>query len=206
MPLLEIDILKFFEISTVFSTSPSLSLERRGTEQEEKRVLLVCDDNKKKTKYSGDLEKIISDLEALLKVKIKVISQNEKPSAVEFSLKQIVEEVEKNNIKLDFVPIEKDLQSIKYSPISIYPFISRDVACWVGADFDFESFKQKILDLKLENFVKTYMFDIFEKEGRMSIAFRIIFQSKEKTLTDVEVEVEMQKVYTLLKENNFEIR
>ena len=53
---------------------------------------------------------------------------------------------------------------------------------------------------------KIYKFDEFSKEGKTSLAFRIIFQSNTKTLTDVEVEVEMQKVYNHLQNKNLEIR
>ncbi len=195
LPLLQMDILKFFEISTVFS--------KVG---EAKHCLIVCDDNKKKTKYLGDLEKIISDLEQLLGVKINAISKNEKPAAVEFSVKEIVEQIEKENIKLKFTPIDKDLQAITYKPISIYPFMVRDVAMFVPTEFEFKNLKQEILKLDLGNVEKIYMFDSFEKEGKKSVAFRIIFQSYSETLTDEKVEVEMQKVYEYLKKNNFEIR
>lgn len=204
MPLLQMDILKFYEISTVFKNYG-----------EEKHCLIVCDDNKKKSKFLPDLEKIISDLENLLQVKVEILSKSEKPAAIEFSIKNIIEKIAKENLNLAFSPIEKDLQSVKYKPISAYPFIVRDIALFIPENleesFDFVDLEKNILNLNLQNVEKIYLFDKFTKnladgKTKTSIAFRIIFQSYEKTLTDVDVENKMKKVYNYLKENNFEIR
>lgn len=197
MPVLETDVLKFFEIGTVFLDDNT----------EEKHAVLVCDDNKKKTKYLENLQSILNQIETELGIgKIEVISSLEKPAMLEFSVDKIVAELVKNNILIPFVEIDKEMHSIKYTPLSIYPFIVRDIAIWVPEGFDFESLKEEIVNLKLSNMEKIYKFDEFSKEGKTSLAFRIIFQSNTKTLTDVEVEVEMQKVYNHLQNKNLEIR
>ncbi len=51
-----------------------------------------------------------------------------------------------------------------------------------------------------------FLFDRFEKADKVSLAFRLIFQSAERTLTDEEVNMLMEKVYAALKEKGFEIR
>jgi phenylalanyl-tRNA synthetase beta chain len=72
---------------------------------------------------------------------------------------------------------------------SVYPYIVRDVAVWV-----LEKEKEEILEMIAQNFAKEYcavparVFDRFEKEGKVSVAYRFVFQSYEKTLTDEEVE------------------
>jgi phenylalanyl-tRNA synthetase beta subunit len=50
------------------------------------------------------------------------------------------------------------------------------------------------------------LFDTFEKEGKKSLAFRLIFQSFERTLTEVEANAAMEKVAATLKAQGFEIR
>jgi phenylalanyl-tRNA synthetase beta subunit len=49
-------------------------------------------------------------------------------------------------------------------------------------------------------------FDEFTKGDKTSYAFRLIFQSFDKTLTDVEVNAIMEKISTTLKGRGFEIR
>jgi phenylalanyl-tRNA synthetase beta subunit len=197
LPLLEKDIVKFFEIGNIFTN-----------EGEEKRCIVCLEDNKKKSKNLEVLQTLISELESLLDVKISVINKNEKPSFLEFSIDDIV----KQNPKIEFVKFNKNIKDIKYKTISIYPFISRDIACFVSEKYSsFENLKQEIQKLNLQNVEKIYKFDEFTKtlengETKTSIAFRIIFQSYERTLTADEVEIEMQKVYDYLKENGFEIR
>jgi phenylalanyl-tRNA synthetase beta subunit len=54
--------------------------------------------------------------------------------------------------------------------------------------------------------VRLSLFDTFTKDGRTSYAFRIVFQSFEKTLTDEEVTTHMDNVYTVVKEKGWEVR
>lgn len=202
LPILQTDTLKFFEIGTIFGPN----------EKEEKRCIVVCDDNKKKTKYVESLLEIISEIEqelGLSKINVEVVG--EKPAIVEFSIDKVVEEINDKNITVPFLEREISLQDIKYKPISIYPFIVRDIAMFVPTDFSFESLKADLQKLNLENVENIYMFDSFTKQdengnSKTSVAFRIIFQSYSKTLTDSEVEAEIMKVYEHLKGNNFEIR
>ncbi len=197
LPVLETDTVKFFEIGTVFLDDSA----------EEKRAVIVCEDNKKKTKYLGDIETILTEIETELGLsKINDIEKSEKPALLEFSIDKIVKEVEEKGITIPFVETTKSLQDIKYKPISIYPFIVRDIAMFVPAGFDFENLKKALKELNLANVEKIYMFDSFTKDDKTSVAFRIIFQSYEKTLTDVEVENEMGKVNEYLKENSYIIR
>lgn len=62
--------------------------------------------------------------------------------------------------------------------------------------------------------ISVNLFDKFEKEieengkviKKKSFAFRLIYQDKERTLTDEEVNIEADKVYNALKNEGFEIR
>lgn len=98
----------------------------------------------------------------------------------------------------------------RYQTFSKYPYIVRDIAVWtpVGPtrsnieDVTIESIKTEAGPLC----VAVRLFDTFQKEGRISLAFRLIFQSMERTLTEAEAHEPMQKVSGMLRAQGFEIR
>ena len=99
----------------------------------------------------------------------------------------------------------------RYQTFSKYPYIVRDVAFWVPAGTDErqveEIIKEEAGDPPVGGvFQSIRLFDTFAKADKISLAFRLIFQSFEKTLTDEEVNPVMEKVYTALREKGFEIR
>lgn len=94
----------------------------------------------------------------------------------------------------------------KYKPFSIYPFILRDIAVWVPETVSKEELFSLIKENAGELLVKDRLFDEFKKEGRMSYAFRLVFQSFEKTLTDVEVNEVMKVIESKIKEKGWEVR
>jgi phenylalanyl-tRNA synthetase beta chain len=229
LSLMEKNEIQFFEIGNIFTLPhPNPLLNKEREHFEEKRVVICLEDNKKKSKNLEILENIVKELEEIFKLKINILNKNEKPALLEFSLDAILN----TQVEINFGKLNKNLKDINYKTISIYPFISRDVAVWMpkphlnlpkenmanssspnlGEDLEqFEIVKKEIEKLNLQNVEKIYKFDEFTKtlengESRTSIAFRIIFQSYEKTLTAEEIEIEMQKVYDYLKENGFEIR
>ncbi len=54
--------------------------------------------------------------------------------------------------------------------------------------------------------VRIDQFDEFKKGDKTSYAFRLVFQSDEKTLTDDEANDFMNKVYDAVKSNAWEVR
>lgn len=54
--------------------------------------------------------------------------------------------------------------------------------------------------------MKISLFDTFQKNDKISYAYRLIFQSFDRTLVEAEVNTLMQKVYDKLKAEGFEIR
>ena len=90
---------------------------------------------------------------------------------------------------------------------SEYPFITRDIAVWVPASTTPESVLQVIRDSGGELLIREpYLFDTFSKDGRTSVAFRMIFQSYDRTLTEAEITPIMEKITEKMKENNWEVR
>lgn len=104
---------------------------------------------------------------------------------------RIADFVEVNNINAHDLHLDSsDSISKPFQAWSVYPFIVRDIAVWLPeGDRDAKS----ALDKHIDEFsaahaaVPPVMFDTFSKEGRVSYAYRFVFQSSTKTLTDSEV-------------------
>jgi phenylalanyl-tRNA synthetase beta chain len=102
-------------------------------------------------------------------------------------------------------------QTEHYQSFSKYPYIVRDVSFWLpmgNSTTEYQSFITDVFSSAGEGLMKVSSrnVDEYEKEGRKSVAFRLIFQSFERTLTDEEVNAAMEKVYAALKGKSFEIR
>ena len=95
---------------------------------------------------------------------------------------------------------------VTFVPYSSYPFIARDIALWTEEGTTATAVEEIIRTHAGELLVRLSLFDTFEKDGRVSYAFRLIFQSYEKTLTDEEVGAIMKTLTTALTAQGFEIR
>ena len=98
-----------------------------------------------------------------------------------------------------------------YEKISLYPFIVRDIAVFVPESIQalnvWESIKKGIGAANAkELLVRHSLFDTFKKEGKVSYAFRLVFQSLERTLTDEEANAIMEKIYEVMKDKEWEVR
>ena|SRR3989344_2538832 len=92
------------------------------------------------------------------------------------------------------------LQNKKFTMWSLFPFISRDVAVWVPEDVRSSDVEKIIKDNAGELVVRgPELFDEFKKDGKISYAFRLIFQSYERTLTDAEINEIMAKITNKIK-------
>ncbi|MCC7436355.1 phenylalanine--tRNA ligase subunit beta [Candidatus Nomurabacteria bacterium] len=124
----------------------------------------------------------------------------EELSIQDFIEKYKIDSSKNFNLQLSF--------SKSFKPWSIYPYITRDIAVWCsGTD------SQQKLEQMITEFAKNYcvrepvLFDRFEKDGRTSVAYRLVFQSYEKTLTEEEVENWFFELTTKIKaDKDFEIR
>jgi phenylalanyl-tRNA synthetase beta chain len=84
------------------------------------------------------------------------------------------------------------------------------VASWVGEDIFGSDIENTIRENISSLCISLKLFDKFEKEidgvKKKSFGFRLIYQDKERTLTDEEVNQETERVYEALKSKGFEIR
>ncbi|MCI0532803.1 phenylalanine--tRNA ligase subunit beta [bacterium] len=98
---------------------------------------------------------------------------------------------------------------IKYKRFSSYPFVVRDIALFAPEGVKPEDISGILLLNAGELLVRPpRLFDTFQKQGsgKVSYAFRLVFQSYEKTLTDEEVNEIMQKIISALVAGGFEVR
>jgi len=106
-------------------------------------------------------------------------------------------------IAYDDLPISS---TERYKTFSRYPFIVRDIAMWVPIDTDADRLRTDLAVWAGSMCLNVRQFDSFKKGERLSLAFHIIFQSFDKTLTDEEANAAMEHVYTSVKEKGWEVR
>ncbi len=127
--------------------------------------------------------------------------------------KKVIEILEKKLTDFDFKNIANNLDPfinriINYRPVSVYPRIVRDVAVWVPENIETETvvdiIKKSAGELCVEGPI---LFDEFSKAGRKSQAFRLVFQSNSKTLSDDEANAQMDLIIKALEsQTDFEVR
>src|SRR3989338_1106906 len=99
---------------------------------------------------------------------------------------------------------------VTFKPFSLFPFIARDIALFVpGATMPDEV--KEVLETSAGSLLHSvYIFDEFENEidgvRKKSLAFRIIFQTMETTLEDMEANDAMDVIYAKVKEKGWEVR
>ena len=98
------------------------------------------------------------------------------------------------------------LPDVRYEPFSKYPFISRDIALWVSEGTSADEVLEVIRAHAGELLVRSATFDEFTKEGRTSYAFRLVFQSFDRTLLDEDANTRMESIYAAVKEKGWEVR
>ncbi|HET8575050.1 MAG TPA: phenylalanine--tRNA ligase beta subunit-related protein [Candidatus Paceibacterota bacterium] len=108
--------------------------------------------------------------------------------------------------------LEKKAAGEKYESISSYPFLLRDIAVFVSEGEDAFEILRLISEEGKDLLVRTTLFDIFEKtfeDGlkKTSYAYHIVFQAKDRTLSDEEANRIMDQVTKRLNEKpGFSVR
>lgn len=84
---------------------------------------------------------------------------------------------------------------------SLFPFIARDIAVWVPEEVESYKVHKVIKENAGDMLIRDpELFDEFKKEGKISYAFRLVFQSFERTLTDTEINAVMTQITNKIKE------
>jgi phenylalanyl-tRNA synthetase beta chain len=201
--LLGLNTIKVFEIGRIF------------TEDAEKVHLVLGVSIVKKikgVKAENIIDEAVKTIEKELGVEIKgktVTNKMGNVSVLELDLEPIVNSF-KTEVSADSIGIEPSSAN-RYKRFSLFPFIVRDAAVFVPesvADSKvWEVIKGEISNAKAGDLLTRHaLFDTFKKDGRVSYAFRMIFQSMEKTLTDEEINNVMEAVYSGLQKEGWEVR
>lgn len=189
--LLGLQAVKIFEIGTVFLK-----------DSEEFRVALAVQAG---TTYKAKVDDVllsegVTAIEVACGVVVKPTYQAE--GVVEFSLESLLSLVD----PVTAYEAAPATSTGVYKAFSNYPSVSRDVAMWVGEGESVEKVSSLILVTAGDLCVRLTHLDTFTKEGRTSLAFRLVFQANDRTLTDAEIEPVMSAVYNAIKKAGFEPR
>jgi len=122
---------------------------------------------------------------------------------VQINLEPVIEKLPEINSYLESEP-----RSVrKYREFSRYPFITRDIAVWVfgedSGDDLVKILKEQTGDLLVR---EPRLVDEYTKDGNTSYAYRLVFQSYEKTLTDVEIGEIMKRVEKAIGDKGWQVR
>lgn len=214
MPLLNLNEIKIFEFGNCFTTNED------GTEKEWTSLAIAIDDGKKNKNYTEIKNNILEEIKTVLspalsegkgEIQIQITeSKNlaQKENRFEINFDETIKDLKEGE---DFVNIEgTEDKDVKYKSFSLMPFIVRDIAFWTDDRANEEDLIKIIKENISDLCINVTLFDKFEKEidgvMKKSFGFRLIYQDKERTLTDEEVNGEADKVYNALKAKGFEIR
>ncbi len=203
--LLGLEAIKIFEIGHIFK------------KDSEEIHLAIGARQVKKVKGFKSEDLIKRALETLEKELSSDFSENGIFSKAKIQTNGIVE-IDLSPAIKSFKP-SKDVKDLDFRPASVnrylrfssYPFIVRDIAVFVPESIQAEevwsSIEKGIKDASANGLLTRHsLFDTFKKEGKISYAFRMIFQSMEKTLTDSEVNGIMEKINGEVKVEGWEVR
>lgn len=185
--------IRVFEIGNVF--------KKKGNRIEENLVLALGVQTKKTGHTPADDKILNTTLEALRENGIVSGGEGSK-GLCEIDLKTVIEDLPVPT-KYEVVEMGRE---VTYKTFSFYPAIVRDIALWADSTINKEKIRKIIESSAGSLCQRITLFDEFAKEGRVSYAFRLVFQSYDKTLTDVEVEPYMEMIYKSVKDAGFESR
>lgn len=185
---------RLFEIGTVFNPENNNIVEH---------VALSFGVRLKVSGYSGKEDKILNDVIEKLNEKLGVKIKFEISKGVaECNITELLEELPE---KREYDKVEMG-EVIEYKPFSQYPSISRDIAMWVEKEVTIDDVENILNDSAGPLRVRTTFIDEFTKDGRTSLAFRLVFQADDRTLTDDEINKVMDKIYSVVEKKGWEVR
>lgn len=127
----------------------------------------------------------------------------QKPGAANLSLEGQMMELDLGKLNLeklgeDYAPVT--VSQGAYRPFSPYPFALRDVAVWTPEGTQESEVTMAIIKDAGDHLARIDLFDRFEKSDpdtgsmRISYAFRLVFESAERTLADTDLDPAMERI------------
>ncbi|NDB59678.1 hypothetical protein EB001_14715, partial [bacterium] len=215
--LLGLDEIRIFEIGKVFdkdgehtSLFAVIKNIKKKLEKEKEKIKAVRDEVLKELELDAQILCTVDDTGGIISLGGKHIGKtNHLDGAMEINLDLVLENIKKD-LDISIIDIKQGTRK-QFIPFSSYPFITRDIAMFVPTEISEEKAKDLIFNTLKKNagnlLVKgPDLFDMFEKNGKKSIAFRMVFQSHDRTLSDEEVNSFMDELYKVVKTENWEVR
>ena len=192
------DSIKLFEISDIYLSDGSGQIEKK------KMLGIIAsgrigynrrDFSKKINK--NFIQNIFCDFDEKLVDEILKIARNNVDSKSKDEIFYL--EVELSRLAPYFKDYELSNETnkfVKYSDISEFPSSTRDLSVLVGQIEDIQKVSKIIDDHNASILVDRFLFDFYEnkEKNQIKVAYRLIFQSKENTLSDKDVDKEMNKM------------
>ncbi len=181
MPLLGLyEHLSLFEIGNVFthkgeSTHVAFGVRVVGNKKKEERTRTV-------------LAHIKTQLEEVLK---SVVLPEPDGDVLEFNLDEVLTAVPAPDAYPEAPAVA---HGVTYTQASAYPFVLRDIAVWVPSGTDASIIQDIVAKHSGTLLKRSDLFDTFEKDGRVSYAFHLVFQSMVETLTDEKIGGIMEQI------------
>jgi phenylalanyl-tRNA synthetase beta chain len=112
------------------------------------------------------------------------------------------DEVYVAEINLDVLTAAASGDTLRAAPLPRYPSVVRDVSILVGDALSAETVRGTIRSAAPGTLIDVREFDRYQgkgiPDGKVSLSFRLTFQSPERTLTDEEVQAGMQHIIDAL--------
>ncbi|MFN2431534.1 MAG: phenylalanine--tRNA ligase subunit beta, partial [Gemmatimonadota bacterium] len=112
--------------------------------------------------------------------------------------------------EMALAPLIEGRDATAFAPLSPFPWVERDVALVVPDSVPAGEVLRRIHGLGLANLTDVRLFDLYRGVpvplGARSLAFRLVFQSAARTLTDAEVEREMARLVACLDDAGLHLR
>lgn len=189
--LLGLDRIKSFEIGKVFK-KPT----RQNSTSFESLNLSIGIKNKigvKKPKPADLITDALNKLKETTGIDFKT-EVKDQTEMIEINLSDLIDQFKSS----DNYPELPKSENKSYKTISAYPFVLRDISVWVPEYIKAESVLEIIKDNSGELLVNNRLVDVYPKEGQVSYSYRLVFQSYEKTLSDSEVNLIMDKITEIM--------
>mgnify|MGYP000946931572 FL=1 len=186
---------RIFEIGTVFHKK-----EAGGVDE---HVSLAFGVRTKQGGYNPKDDKVIDEVISVLKEKLgSELTITTDKAVAEINFTEVFQALAE---PVTYEPVAV-AQEIAYKPFSPFQHMTRDIAFWVSEGTHVAQAQAVLSEAAGALCVRTTHVDEFTKDGQTSLAFRLVFQADDRTLTDDEVNTEMDRVYKAAEKQGWKTR
>ena len=195
-PVLGLTQIKIFEFGKVFPKSGEVCMLALGVENAS---------GHKGTKPDEEIRRAIETIADAFVVPTSALDNfnMKKDGTIEWSFDELLAGLAEPSQEEAKYEINR---SVKFQKFSSYPFITRDIAMWVSESISAGDIETVLKETAGSLLVRISRFDEYKKDDRTSYAFRLVFQSPDRTLTNEEVNTIMDTVSVKVQERNWEVR